>query len=180
MASCVDDRVEYGREQPRADVAATHARATAWPSLPHGGSTNTNRRPTMSESFPLPTEPEGVIPSLIARFNSGKLSAMMALHEPGSVFIANHGRTITDHAEIAAELERDLKLGLPLMATVRHVFVAGDIAQIIVDWSIDGTGPDGEHVSRGGSASDIVRRGADGFWRYIIDNNQGTAVRTPA
>src|SRR5438309_1137299 len=22
-----------------------------------------------------------------------------------------------------------------------------------------------------GSASDIVRRGADGFWRYIIDNN---------
>ena len=134
----------------------------------------------MSESYPLPTKPEGVIPSLIERFNSGKVSAMMALHEPGSVFIANDGRTITDHAEIAAQLERDLRLGLPLMANVRHVFVAGDIAQIIVDWSIDGTGPDGEHVHRGGSASDIVRRGADGFWRYIIDNNQGTAVRTPA
>jgi ketosteroid isomerase-like protein len=134
----------------------------------------------MSESFPLPTTPEGVIPSLIERFNSGKVGAMMALHEPGSVFIANDGRTITDHAEIAAQLERDLRLGLPLTANVRHVFVAGDIAQIIVDWSIDGTGPDGEHVHRGGSASDIVRRGADGFWRYIIDNNQGTAVRTPA
>jgi ketosteroid isomerase-like protein len=50
----------------------------------------------------------------------------------------------------------------------------------VVDWSIDGKGPDGEDVHLGGSASDIVRRGADGRWRYIIDNNQGTAVRQPA
>ena len=80
----------------------------------------------------------------------------------------------------AAELERDLKLGLPLEAKARHVFVAGDIAQIVLDWSIDGTGPDGKHVHVGGSAADILRRGADGLWRYIIDNNQGTAVREPA
>ena len=131
----------------------------------------------MSESYALPTEPEGVIPSLIERFNSGKVSAMMALHEPKSVFITNDGRTVTDHAEIAAQLEQDLKLGLPLNAMVRHVFVADDIAQIVVDWSIDGKGPDGKDVHRGGSACDIVRRGADGRWRYIIDNNQGTAVR---
>ena len=45
---------------------------------------------------------------------------------------------------------------------------------------IDGTGPDGKHVHVGGSAADILRRGADGLWRYIIDNNQGTAVREPA
>ena len=139
-----------------------------------------NTRSLMSESFPLPTEPEGVIPSLIERFNSGKVEAMMALHAPESVFIANDGRTITDHAEIAARLEQDLTLGLPLKAKVRHVFVADDIAQIVVDWSIDGKGPDGADVHLGGSASDIVRRGADGFWRYIIDNNQGTAVRQPA
>src|SRR5215475_7643501 len=69
---------------------------------------------------------------------------------------------------------------LPLEAKARHVFVADDIAQIVVDWSIDGTGPDGKHVHLGGTACDIVRRGADGRWRYIIDNNQGTAVRQPA
>jgi ketosteroid isomerase-like protein len=131
----------------------------------------------MSASYSLPTEPEGVIPSLIERFNSGKVSAMMALHAPESVFIDNDGRTIADHAEIAARLERDLKLGLPLAAKVRHVFVADDIAQIVVDWSIDGTGPDGKDVHLRGTACDIVRRGADGHWRYIIDNNQGTAVR---
>ena len=134
----------------------------------------------MSESFPLPTEPEGVIPSLLKRFNSGKIEAMMALYAPEAVFVANDGRTITDRAEFTAILEHDIKLGLPLQANVRHVFVSGDTAQIVLDWSIDGTGSDGKVVHMHGTASDIMRRGADGFWRYIIDNNQGTAVRQPA
>jgi ketosteroid isomerase-like protein len=134
----------------------------------------------MSESYLLPTEPEGIVASLLERFNSGKISAMMGLYAPEAVFIAKDGRTITDHKEIAAELERDLNLGLPLEAKTRHVFVADDIAQIVLDWSIGGTGPDGKPMHLGGSASDIVRRGADGRWRYLIDNNLGTAVRQPA
>ena len=79
--------------------------------------------------------------ALLERFNSGKVSVMMTLYEPGAVLIAKDGRTVTDHTEIAAELERDLRLGLPLEAKARHVFVAGDVAQIVLDWSIDGTGP---------------------------------------
>jgi len=134
----------------------------------------------MSESYSLPTEPEGMVATLVERFNSGKVSAMMGIYAPEAVFIATDGRTITDHAELATELERDLKRGLPLKAKARHVFVADNIAQIVLDWSIDGTGPDGKHVHIGGSASDVVRRGADGLWRFLIDNNQGTAVRQPA
>ena len=103
----------------------------------------------------------------------------MALYAPEAVFIAKDGRTITDRSEITAQFQRDMSLGLPLKANVRHVFVGDDTAQIVVDWSIDGKGPNGEDVHLGGSASDIVR-GADGRWRYIIDNNQGTAVRQPA
>jgi ketosteroid isomerase-like protein len=53
-----------------------------------------------------------------------------------------------------------------LKAKARHVFVAGDIAQIVVDWSIDGTGLDGKPVHLGGAARDIAHRGADGRWRY--------------
>ena len=134
----------------------------------------------MSESYSLPTEPEDFVASLLERFNSGNVSAMMELYGPEAVFIDNDGRTITDHNEIAARLERDISLGLPLKAKVRHVFVGGDTAQIVLDWSIDAAGNDGKDVHLAGSASDIVRRSADGFWRYIIDNNQGTAVRKPA
>jgi ketosteroid isomerase-like protein len=95
----------------------------------------------MSDSYSLPTEPEGMVATLVERFNSGKVSAMMSLYAPEAVFIAKDGRTITDHTEIAAQLK---------------------------------------HVHLGGSASDILRRGADGRWRYLIDNNQGTAVRQRA
>jgi hypothetical protein len=102
-------------------------------SLPHRSSINTNRRPLMSESYSLPTEPEGMVATLVERFNSGKVAAMMSLYSPEAVFIAKDGRTITDHTEIAAELERDLKLGLPLEAKARHVFVADNIAQIVLD-----------------------------------------------
>ena len=134
----------------------------------------------MPEPCALPAEPEDMAAALLERFNSGKVSAMMALYEPEAVLIAKDGRTVTGRTQIAAELERDLRLGLPLEARARHVFVAGDIAEIVLDWSIDGTGPDGKHVHLGGSASDILRRGADGLWRYLIDNNLGTAVRQPA
>ena len=89
---------------------------------------------------------EGVVASLVERFNSGKVSAMMALYEPEAVFVVKDGRTVTGHTDIAAQLEPDLRYGLPLKAKARHAFVAGDIAQIVLDWSIDGVGPDGKHV----------------------------------
>src|SRR5215469_3092034 len=93
---------------------AATVQATMCVSSPHRSSTNTNRRPLMSESYSLPNEPEGMVAALLERFNSGKVDAMMNLYAPEAVLIAKDGRTITDHTEIAAELERDLKLGLPL------------------------------------------------------------------
>jgi ketosteroid isomerase-like protein len=134
----------------------------------------------MSKSFPLPTKPEDVIPSLVERFNSRNIDAMMELYSPEAVFVDMDGRVITDRNEFAALFQRDMNLGVPLKANVRHVFVGGDTAQIILDWSIDGTDPNGKHVHVHGTASDIMRRGEDGVWRYIIDNNQGTAVRQAA
>ena len=48
----------------------------------------------MSESYSLPIEPEGIVTSLVERFNSGKVSAMMGLYAPEAVFIAKDRRTI--------------------------------------------------------------------------------------
>lgn len=129
------------------------------------------------KTFPLPTRPEDVIPSLVERFNSGDINNQMALYEPGAVFVADDGRLVTDREEISAIIGHDIALGLSLKTNVRHIFATEDVAQIILDWFIEGTGPDGQQVRLGGNACDIVRRGADGFWRYIIDNNKGTAIR---
>lgn len=54
-------------------------------------------------------------------------------------------------------------------------FGAASAALLIVDWSIEGTGSDGNGVDFEGTAADVARRGADGRWRYVIDNPFGTA-----
>ena len=55
----------------------------------------------MSESYSLPTEPEGMAAALLERFNSGKISAIMGLYEPEAVLIKKDGRAVTDHTGIA-------------------------------------------------------------------------------
>lgn len=96
---------------------------------------------------------------------------MMPMYDSKPDFITSDGRTTT--TEIAARLECDLKYGLPLKASARHVYVAGDFALIGLDRSIDGKGLSRKYVE--GSASGVVRR-ADRRWQYLIDNNQRTDV----
>jgi len=133
----------------------------------------------MSESFSL-TKPEDMVAALVERFNSGKVDELLPLYEPEVMLIKPDGRPVTGLAEMAADLEYLVSFGLPLKANTRHVFTNDDLSLIILDWAIDGTGPDGKQVHFHGSASDVLRRGTDGIWRYVIDNNQGTAVRQPA
>lgn len=66
---------------------------------------------------------------------------------------------------------------LPLKATCRHVFVAGDIASVILDWSIAGISTTGEKVDLTGAANDVYQRCSDGYWRILIDNPLGTERR---
>lgn len=109
-----------------------------------------------------------------AAFNSGDLAAVEAMYEPGGVFVPEPGSPVTGRNRTAAT-ERFLALGLPIDVRPRHVYVAEDIALMIVDWTIDGPGPDGEPVHIEGTATDVARRGADGTWRYVIDNPFGVA-----
>ncbi|MET8868588.1 hypothetical protein ABZW11_37155 [Nonomuraea sp. NPDC004580] len=58
-------------------------------------------------------------------------------------------------------------------AVPRQVYVAADIALLIVDWSMRGTARDGTEIAMSGTATDVLRRGPDGRWRYVIDNPHG-------
>ncbi|CAL99705.1 uncharacterized protein (TIGR02246 family) [Saccharopolyspora erythraea NRRL 2338] len=113
----------------------------------------------------------------VAAFNSGDREALDQVYEDAAVLVPVPGHPVTG-AERAAAAEHLLGLGLPIQAAPRHVYVAGDIALLIVDWSIRGTAPDGTEVDMAGTATDVARRGADGRWRYVIDNPHGTAWRT--
>lgn len=107
--------------------------------------------------------PVSVAHAFADAFNAGNAHAVDAVYEPGGLFVPEPGHTVTGAARHAAN-QRFLDLGLPIDLKPRHVYEHDGIALLIVDWTI------GEVR---GTATDVARRGADGRWRYVIDNPFG-------
>ncbi|HYP97621.1 MAG TPA: DUF4440 domain-containing protein [Polyangiaceae bacterium] len=98
------------------------------------------------------------------------LDALVALYEPGAVFIPKPGVVLAGKAAISNALAELLELS-PVMEThVREVHQADDIALVVVEWSLRGTAPDGSVVTQSGRSSDVLRRQVDGSWRVLIDH----------
>ncbi|MYV60205.1 DUF4440 domain-containing protein, partial [Streptomyces sp. SID4931] len=72
-----------------------------------------------------------------------------------------------------------LALRVPIRVAPRHTYVSGDLALLIVDWVVEGRAAHGGQVRITGTATDVARRGPDGFWRYVVDNPFGTAAGGP-
>ncbi|MEW2527609.1 nuclear transport factor 2 family protein [Streptomyces sp. NPDC047071] len=120
----------------------------------------------------LPRRAEDVPAAFAARFNSGDPEAVRALYEPPAAFVPRSGVPVHGDFAIAAQNAPFLALGLPIAVRTRQVHIAGDgdIALLVVDWEI------GDEVRA--TATDVARRGADGYWRYVIDSPFGAAPRS--
>jgi ketosteroid isomerase-like protein len=131
----------------------------------------------MTNRFELPRTPEDFFPIMEARFNSLDVEAALELFHQDSIMIDVAGDIHRGVAEIGSELKRYFSLGLPMDLTQRHLFVTGDTALSICDWSYDGVAKNGATIKMNGSTSDVIRRCDDGIWRYAIDNPFGTQSR---
>lgn len=118
----------------------------------------------------LAERPEDVPAAFVERFNSGDPALAAEMYEDDGVLVL--GSPLTGEAAHGANAHL-MSLGVPMTARTRHVHTTGDLALLIVDWVIEGTGPDGEPVRMEGTATDVARRGHDGYWRYVIDNPFG-------
>lgn len=106
------------------------------------------------------------------RFNAQDVDGMLALAETESVFVPQPS-IVTTGDDVRDALGQFLAIGLPITMNIRNVYVSGDIALAIADWSLKGKGADGSDVDMSGSTADVARRGPDG-WKFVIDNPFGT------
>ena len=120
------------------------------------------------------TDPRALIARYEAAFAAGSAARLDRCYEPDGVLIPSPGKPLAGAAQRIAAHEHLLGFGLPMTATTRHAYVAGDVALLIVDWSMRGTSGQGFPVDLSGTAADVARRGVDGVWRYAIDNPFGT------
>ncbi|MFD4373474.1 YybH family protein [Streptomyces sp. NPDC058486] len=123
----------------------------------------------------LATRPEDVPAVFAARFNSGDPAALAEVYEEGAVLAAGPGGAPLTGAALHAANARLQALGVPIAVRPRRVYAAGGLALLVVDWIVEGTGPDGHPVRVEGTATDVARRGGDGRWRYVVDSPFGTA-----
>jgi uncharacterized protein (TIGR02246 family) len=113
---------------------------------------------------------------LIAEYiNAGNLDAAVDLYEPGATFLAGPGKTITGQAAIREALEGMLAGKPRLTMKVPIVLQNGDLALLVSDYTAVMTGADGKPATIAARGTEVVRRQADGTWRFVIDNPTGTA-----
>jgi len=126
-------------------------------------------------SVRLAEEPTDQVAAYCATFAKGSGELLDRHYEAGAVLVPRPGQPLTGAQQRIVAHDHLLGFGLPIEARARHVYVADDIALLIVDWSIQGTSRQGHPVDLRGTAADVARRGTDGRWRYVIDNPFGTA-----
>ena len=129
----------------------------------------------MSTATPVSTEtPEQVLEAVVEGINTGNFEMLMALYEPEAAFATQPGRLAHGLGGIRDALGGFVAMNGKLDLEVSRVLEVGDLALVVGEWSFTGTGPDGEPVKLAAKNADVLRRQADGSWRFVIDNPWGT------
>ena len=109
------------------------------------------------------TSPEQLSQLFSQAIGRGDLEAVMALYEPGAVFLTQSGdlRSGTDaiRQQMApfADMKPDFKIN------VDKVVSSGDIALMYNTWSMSSP-------QLSGRAIEVARRQPDGTWLYVVDD----------
>jgi uncharacterized protein (TIGR02246 family) len=127
----------------------------------------------MENEMPADT-PEQVLKTIVDGINTGDLDLLMSLYESDAAFAAQPGALQHGLGGVRESLAGFIAMKGTLDLKVTRVLEASDLALVAGVWSFDGTGPDGEPVKLTGRNADVLRRQADGTWRFVIDNPWGT------
>jgi len=119
------------------------------------------------------TRPHEMNETFARLVNARDLAGLLELYEPSAVVRIDAERTFHGTDEIETAL-RDL-LRVPGTLTSRNAYCLehGDLALLRADYAIEG---EGGVRPLAGSSAEIVRRGDDGGWRYVIDHAAGASL----
>ncbi len=105
--------------------------------------------------------------------NAGDLEGLVALYREDSCLVPPGGQPARGLKQIRAVLSMYVALRPTLTLNTRSITDNGDMALLSADWRLRGTTPDGSPFDDAGRSAEVARRGADGFWYYLIDDPNG-------
>lgn len=102
-------------------------------------------------------------------FNAGNIDSLVALYEPNAVLVVK-GQPVTGLAAIRAAYESILARRSQMSLKTRSVVMFDEtLAVLHGDWTVEAGAVEGA-TTRSGLSTEVVRRQADGSWRFVIDN----------
>ena len=113
--------------------------------------------------------PEALMRAFTERVHARDLDGLVALYEPSAVFEPQPGVVVRGRAAIRQALADLLALRPTMVAKIVQVLQADEVALVVNEWNLTGTGPDGNEVRQGGRSADVVRRQRDGSWLVLVD-----------
>lgn len=116
--------------------------------------------------------PEDMAGTFIERFNARDGAAMLALYAPDAVFTLDGVTFARGLDEIKLALHGFLGSPMKVRGTYTSVVTAGDVAMCSLRWEmLDAEG----WIDQDGISAEVLKRGADGLWRFAIDDATGAS-----
>ena len=104
------------------------------------------------------------------RVNAGDVDGVVALYEPNATLVRQDGSPATGSDAIRAELATFAAMKPHITMNVTNTLPGGgDVAMLYNDWIATGVDASGKPVTLSGRAVEVVRRQADGSWRFVVD-----------
>lgn len=100
-------------------------------------------------------------------FNARDTAGLLALYADDAMLTIDGAETARGRAAIAKMMAPMLESPLKIAARCGGCHESGDTAIVRTDWTL--AAPDGSTAMQGSSA-EVLRRGSDGYWRFVIDD----------
>ena len=118
--------------------------------------------------------PDAVPVAFDAALNAGDLDALLSLFSNRATMRMTSGEVVQESpAGLRGALAQLLAMRPRIRNTVRRVLQSGDIALVLLDWTIEMALPDGQAQVAHGTATQVMEKGRDGGWRLRISNPLG-------
>ena len=115
-------------------------------------------------------DPAHIHTLFLAAFNAGDIDSVVALYELNAVLVVN-GQPVRGHRLIRDAYKNFLAARPRMMLKTRLAVMFDDsLAVLHGNWVLEPASSDKAGKTTRGVSTEVVRRQADGSWRFVIDN----------
>jgi uncharacterized protein (TIGR02246 family) len=121
------------------------------------------------------TDPNTMSRAFVDAVNASNMEALLNLYEPNAKYVTRSGTIVEGRDALRETFARLVAAKGRMHIENAYCVVNGDVALVRARWRFSGTGKDDKPVESHGESAEVLRRGPDGAWRYLIDHPFGAA-----